>query len=161
MTNKSKIKLNGVLTNKSGLDLNIKKLLSELEDVGVVFTGQISYEDGDNKESFENRDNKENFEVQNGRSVKDPNGKTSSITKSAYPIKKKDPNRKPIKTMYHDSFKVSNAEEKGLMVSMDNIVDKKRTKLNKKLSSYFIQNNPKYAGVFSEGENGLMELSLY
>ncbi|RXZ78045.1 hypothetical protein EBB07_28735 [Paenibacillaceae bacterium] len=45
------------------------------------------------------------------------------------------------------------AEEKGLMAAMTNVVERKRTKLNNELSSYFRSKLPDYKGSYGEDDS--------
>ncbi|KZE65017.1 hypothetical protein AV545_03605 [Paenibacillus jamilae] len=54
---------------------------------------------------------------------------------------------------YADWYYVREAENEGLVASMDNIIERNRTDLNKKLSTYFISKLPNYDSVFNENES--------
>ncbi|CAL8901987.1 conserved hypothetical protein [Bacillus pumilus] len=47
---------------------------------------------------------------------------------------------------------IREATEKGLLVSMTNLVERKRTKLNEQLSDYFRKQMPGYTGSFDEDQ---------
>lgn len=54
---------------------------------------------------------------------------------------------------YADWYYVREAEKVGMVVSMDCIVERNRSELNKKLSTYFRNKLPKYKSVFNEDES--------
>ncbi|MFP3751185.1 hypothetical protein [Bacillus altitudinis] len=49
-----------------------------------------------------------------------------------------------------DWMLIREATEKGLLVSMNNLVERKRTELNEQLSDYFRKQMPDYTGSFDE-----------
>ncbi|WP_338335460.1 hypothetical protein [Bacillus altitudinis] len=51
-----------------------------------------------------------------------------------------------------DWMLIREATEKGLLVSMNNLVERKRTELNEQLSDYFRKQMPGYTGIFDEDQ---------
>lgn len=51
-----------------------------------------------------------------------------------------------------DWMLIREATEKGLLVSMNNLVERKRTELNEQLSDYFRKQMPGYTGSFDEDQ---------
>lgn len=68
-----------------------------------------------------------------------------------------------MKTTKSDWAVISEAKEKGMLVSMNGIVPVNRTELNKRLSKYFRERLPSYSGIFDEfeGEDILYNINVY
>lgn len=68
-----------------------------------------------------------------------------------------------VKIMKSDWQLVREAENSGLCVSMNSVVERNRTELNKELSSYFKEKLPKFKSYYDvdEGENVVGAINLY